>query len=159
MPSHHTTRRVAHSAEEMFDLVADVEAYPAFVPLCEGLVVRRRSDRDGTTVLIADMTVAYALFRETFTSKVTLDRANLAIDVEYIDGPFSSLMNNWRFKAIDARSCEVDFRIAWEMRSRAFGMVVGAVFERAFRKFAEAFEARADRVYKRKEVAEPPTKD
>lgn len=158
MPSHHTTRRVAHSATEMFDLVADVESYPQFVPLCEKLVVRRREEREGREVLIADMTVAYALFRETFTSKVTLDRARLAIDVEYIDGPFSRLLNNWRFRPLDERASEVDFKIAWEMRSRALAMVVGAVFERAFRKFAEAFEARADRVYNRPKVAEPPEK-
>lgn len=158
MPSHETTREVAHSAAEMFDLVADVEAYPQFVPLCEKLVVRRTTERNGVTILVADMTVAYALFRETFTSKVVLDRANFAIDVEYIDGPFSSLINNWRFRARGDHACEVEFKIAWEMRSRAFAMVVGAVFDRAFRRFADAFEARADRVYNTPKVPEPATK-
>lgn len=142
----------------MFDLVADVEAYPQFVPLCEKLVVRRTQERDGQTIMVADMTVAYALFRETFTSKVVLDQANLAIDVEYIDGPFRSLVNNWRFRPLGEKECEVDFKIEWEMRSRAFAMVVGAVFERAFRRFADAFEARADRVYNTPKVPEPAVK-
>jgi coenzyme Q-binding protein COQ10 len=149
MPQHQTTRTVDHSAKEMFDLVADVERYPQFVPLCDALRVRSREERDGKTVLLADMTVAYSLFRDTFTSRVTLDPDNLTILVEYITGPFASLHNRWSFKPLDESRSEVDFFIQWEMKSRAIGMVVGAVFERAFRKFATAFEARADRIYGR----------
>jgi len=147
MPTHQTKRIVAHSAEQMFDLVADVEKYPRFVPLCERLKVRSRREEDGREVLLADMTVAYALFRETFTSQVTLDRAALTIVVDYIDGPFRQLHNRWHFTTTGPDSCEVDFFISWEMRSRTLAMVAGAVFERAFRTFAQAFEARAHRIY------------
>lgn len=150
MPSFHTTRRVKHSAAEMFDLVADVEHYPRFVPLCESLVVRlRRTLDDGREVLVADMTVSYALIRETFTSKVTLDRAKGEILVEYLDGPFRHLENRWAFRPIDETASEIGFWINYEFKSRALGALMGAMFDKAFRKFAEAFEARADAVYGR----------
>jgi coenzyme Q-binding protein COQ10 len=154
MPEHKTTRRVNHSAQEMFDLVGHVEHYPRFVPLCEALRVRKRDERDGKTVILADMTVAYAMYRDTFTSRVTMDPRDLTIDVEYISGPFSSLVNRWKFAPASPSSCDIDFFIAWEMKSRALELVVGAVFERAFLKFADAFEARADFVYNRRHLAD-----
>jgi len=92
MPQFSTKRRVRHSAAHMFDLVADVERYPEFVPLCRSLKVRQRIlEPEGVEILVADMTVAYKFIRETFTSRVTLDRPNLQILVEYLDGPFSRL--------------------------------------------------------------------
>jgi coenzyme Q-binding protein COQ10 len=152
MPSFRTTRRVPHSADEMFDLVADVEKYPLFLPLCEGLRIRRREERDRRPVFVADMTVAYKIFRETFTSRVTLDRENRSILVEYLDGPFSHLENRWTFKPLETGS-EVQFFIDWELRSRTLSMLVGSVFERVFRRYAEAFEQRADAVYGRPALA------
>lgn len=149
MPAFETTRRVRHSADDMFRLVADVEAYPGFVPLCQSLKVRgRRALPDGRTVLIADMTVAYKVVRESFTSRVTLDPAHRRIDVEYLDGPFRHLENRWTFTPGAAPDLsEVRFFIAYEFKSRALGALMGTVFESAFRRFAEAFEARADQVY------------
>jgi coenzyme Q-binding protein COQ10 len=149
MPAFRTTRHVAYSAQEMFDLVADVEKYPQFLPLCDSLRIRGREQRSHRTILIADMTVAYAMFHETFTSRVTLDPRDLKILVEYVDGPFRRLENRWQFRPTGENRCDVEFYIEWELRSRTLAMVVGAVFERAFRKFAEAFEARADVVYGR----------
>ena len=132
----------------MFDLVADVEHYPEFVPLCRELKVRRRTPGEtGTETLVADMTVAYKLIRETFTSRVTLDRPRLEIGVQYLNGPFRNLDNRWRFRAIDDKSCEIEFYIAYEFRSRTLGFLMGAMFDTAFRRFAAAFEARADQVY------------
>ncbi|WP_075215883.1 type II toxin-antitoxin system RatA family toxin [Mongoliimonas terrestris] len=148
MPSFETTRRVRHSADQMFDLVADVESYPRFVPLCESLTVRARRDQpEGREVLVADMTVSYAMFRETFTSKVTLDRAARTITVEYLDGPFRHLENVWTFRPIDDGHADVHFFITYEFKSRTLGALMGAMFDKAFRKFAEAFESRADTVY------------
>jgi coenzyme Q-binding protein COQ10 len=148
MPQFSSSRRVAHSASDMFDLVADVEQYPQFVPLCERLRVRQREEREGgIVVLIADMTVAYKFVRETFTSRVTLDRNNLQIRVEYLDGPFSKLDNRWKFQAIAESACTVAFFISYEFRSRTLGLLMGAMFDQAFRRFAAAFERRADQVY------------
>ncbi|MGO9134131.1 MAG: type II toxin-antitoxin system RatA family toxin [Methylovirgula sp.] len=150
MPRFRTKRRVAHAAQEMFALVADVEAYPKFLPLCRDLRLREtRQTEDGKTVLIADMEVGYKAVRETFTSRVTCDPANLAILVEYVDGPFKHLENQWRFVETGPNSCAVEFDIAYEFRSRALALLVGGLFDTAFRKFAEAFETRANLVYGR----------
>ena len=148
MPAFSSARRVQHSAADMFDLVADVERYPQFVPLCSALRIKRRTRSDeGVEVLVADMTVAYKVIRETFTSRVMLDRPRLTIHVEYLDGPFSRLDNRWEFLARGERECEVKFAISYEFRSRALGALMGAMFDAAFRRFADAFEARADEVY------------
>jgi coenzyme Q-binding protein COQ10 len=148
MPSFKTTRRVRHSAAEMFDLVADVEKYPLFLPMCTGLRVRRRqTDAAGNEVLVAEMSVGYKAIRESFTSRVTLDRPAQKILVEYIDGPFSHLENVWTFHDVEDTSSTVDFAIDYEFRSRMLGILMGGLFDAAFRKFAEAFERRADIVY------------
>jgi coenzyme Q-binding protein COQ10 len=148
MPEYSTKRRVRHAATEMFDLVADVERYPEFVPLCRALKVRqRRSGPDGIEVLVADMTAAYKLISETFTSRVTLDRANLQILVEYLDGPFSRLENRWTFRPAGERGCDVEFFISYEFKSRMLALLMGSMFDLAFRRFAAAFEERADLVY------------
>ena len=110
--------------------------------------MRNAQEREGgIEVLIADMTVAYKFVRETFTSRVTLDRNNLQIRVEYLDGPFSKLDNRWTFQAIAESACTVAFFISYEFRSRTLGLLMGAMFDQAFRRFAAAFERRADQVY------------
>ncbi|NJR14145.1 MAG: type II toxin-antitoxin system RatA family toxin [Phyllobacteriaceae bacterium] len=152
MPQYETTRRVAHSAEKMFALVADVEKYPEFLPMCEALVVRERRERDGQTLLVADMTVGYQAIRETFTSQVHLKPADSQIRARYIDGPFKSLDNLWTFRPAGNNACDVVFYIDYEFKSRVLGALMGAMFDRAFRKFAEAFEERADAVYGRGSV-------
>src|SRR5216684_2153873 len=99
MPRFSNKRRVQHRAEQMFNLVADVERYPEFVPLCQSMKIRQRTPKpDGTEIVVADMVVSFKLVRETFTSQVTLDRPNLKILVEYLKGPFSSLENRWTFE-------------------------------------------------------------
>jgi coenzyme Q-binding protein COQ10 len=148
MPQFSTKRRVQHSAADMFDLVADVERYPEFVPLCQSLKVRKRtSGSDGKDVIVADMTIAYKLIRETFTSRVTLDRKNFEILVEYLEGPFQRMNNRWNFRSAGDHACDVEFFIVYEFRSRTLGLLMGAVFDAAFRRFAAAFERRADQVY------------
>jgi coenzyme Q-binding protein COQ10 len=148
MPQFRTTRRVHHSADNMFSLVADVEKYPQFLPLCTGLrVLRRETKEEGGDVLVANMSVGYRMIHETFTTRVTLDRPNLSIFVEYLSGPFSHLENTWKFRAIDEHACDVDFYISYEFKSRTLGLLVLSVFDTAFRKYTTAFERRADLVY------------
>jgi coenzyme Q-binding protein COQ10 len=151
MPHFTTKRRVRHSATDMFDLVADMEEYPQFVPLCAGMKVRSYIEKgEGISVAVAAMTVAYKVVRQTFTSRVTLDKPKLTILVEYLDGPFSRMQNRWTFHPIMEGACEVEFFIDYEFRSRTLAMLMGAMFDAAFRKFAAAFEKRADEVYGRK---------
>jgi coenzyme Q-binding protein COQ10 len=146
MPQFETVRHVRHAPRQMFDLVADVEKYPQFLPLCEALTVRSRKERDDQTILVADMTVGYKAIRETFTSQVHLKPAERLIEVKYLDGPFRYLTNIWRFEPEPAGTA-VHFWIDYEFRSRLLGAVMGSMFDRAFRMFAEAFEKRADAIY------------
>jgi len=150
VPSFKSVRPVAFSADEMFDLVADVEKYPEFVPLCESLTVQTREVApDGTGLIVATMGIGYKGIRERFTTHVTLDRANGSIIVRHRDGPFRRLENVWTFAPRAEQGSDVVFAIDYEFRSPALGLLMGAVFDSAFRRFAEAFEARAAVVYRR----------
>ena len=146
MPQFDTVRRVPYSPAQMFALVADIDKYPRFVPMCERLAVRSRKERDGVTVLVADMSVGYKAIRETFTSQVVLKPDDLTIDVKYLDGPFRYMRNRWRFVAA-GEGCDVMFHIDYEFKNRLLGAMMGAVFDRAFRMFSSAFEERARQVY------------
>lgn len=146
MPKFATTRFVSHSPENMFALVADAEKYPEFLPLCEALVIKSRKERDGKTLLVADMTVGYKAIRETFASQVLMDPQALTIDVQYLNGPFKYLNNRWSFIPTEG-GCNVGFSIDYEFKSRMLGMVMGSMFDVAFRRFSAAFEERADKIY------------
>jgi coenzyme Q-binding protein COQ10 len=148
-----TKHRVTHSADDMFALVAHIEDYPKFLPLCEALSVKRREQGEMGEVLIATMTVGYKLIRESFTTRVALDRRGRSILVEYLDGPFSHLENRWQFKPLVDVSCEISFYIAYSFRSRLFERLVGGLFNKAVQKYTHAFEARADAVYGRQRRA------
>ena len=144
MPRFQSSRDVPFTPRQMYDLVADVESYPQFLPLCEDLRIRRKVlSTEGLDVLVADMTVGYKSIHETFTTRVTLDPAQQLIFVTYLEGPFSHLDNRWQFLP-DDKGCKVVFYIDYEFRSR--------MFDRAFRKFSEAFEARAALIYKKSDI-------
>jgi coenzyme Q-binding protein COQ10 len=153
MPRFSNRRRVQHRANQMFDLVADVERYPEFVPLCQALKIRQRKQNpDGTETVIADMTVSFKLVKETFTSEVTLDREHLKILVRYLKGPFSNLENRWTFEPKAEEACDVGFFIAYEFKSKMLATLMGAMFDAAFGRFSAAFEKRADMVYGKRVV-------
>lgn len=147
MPQFTTTHRVKHSAQNMYDLVADIERYPEFVPLCEGLVIKSKEDQGDKHIILADMTVAYKLVRETFTSKVHMNAEKQEIITESVQGPFRNMKNSWRFKEAGEGSCDVEFTISYEFRNFALQILMGGLFEKVFRKFSGAFEARADKIY------------
>lgn len=149
MPKFETSHRVHHSADRMYALVADIERYPEFVPLCKALNVRGRKSLGDDEIVVADMTVAYKMIRESFTSKVTLRPTDREILVEYLDGPFKHLENRWTFvpSAKGEDYCRVSFYIDYEFRNRMLAGLMGAVFDKAFHKFSTAFEQRADAVY------------
>ena len=154
MPRFSSKRRVHHTAAQMFDLVADVERYPEFVPLCQSLKIRQRTPKpDGTEVVVADMTVSFKLMRESFTSRVTLDKPNLKILVEYLKGPFSNLENRWSFEPRSETDCDVGFFLSYEFKSRMLAILMGTMFDTAFQRFAAAFEKRADMIYGRPRIA------
>ena len=149
MHVYETKHPVAHSADDMFALVAQVEDYAKFLPLCEAINIKRRETSGGEEVIVATMTVGYGLIRESFTTKVHLDWAGRKILVEYLDGPFTFLENRWHFQPNGARACDVEFYIAYAFSSRLFERLVGRLFARAVERYTSAFEARADAVYGR----------
>jgi coenzyme Q-binding protein COQ10 len=151
MPQFSNKRHVRHSAADMFDLVADVENYPEFVPMCSALKVREKKPAgEGTEIVVADMTVSFKLVRETFRSRITLDRPKLQILVEYLQGPFSHMQNRWTFKPDGGKACDVEFFIDYEFKSRMLALLMGSMFDAAFARFSAAFEKRADKVYGKK---------
>jgi coenzyme Q-binding protein COQ10 len=157
MPSFKTTRHVPYSARQMFDLVADVSRYPEFLPLCEDLNIRSKTETEaGLPQLVADMTCGYKAIRETFTTRVTIDAAAQKIHVEYIDGPFRYLHNDWHFEPGPNGGCRVYFAIDYALRSAMLGLLVGAMFDKAFRRFTSAFEQRAAKVYGRPRYGQEP---
>lgn len=155
MPSFQTSRRVNHSPADMFQLVANVAEYPKFVPLCQSIKVLKRETFGNSEIIIARMTVAYKLFSESFTSRVRLRQDIQEILVDYLDGPFRKMENRWTFSSVGDEACQVGFFLDYEFKSRTLQMLMGAVFDRAFRKFADAFEARADEVYGKRSGTQP----
>ena len=144
-----TRRRVPFTPRQMFDLVADVEKYPQFLPLCEALTVKGREREGDTDIVVARMTVGYMAIHETFTSRVVLDAPKLLVLAAVVpgeSGPFSQLDNRWSFTSAPG-GCDVDFTINYALKSLALQMLVGGLFDRAFRRYAEAFEARAHAIY------------
>ncbi len=144
MPAFKTLRRVAHTPRQMFDLVADVERYPEFVPMCESLAILRREEEG--RVLVARMGIGYKAIRENFTTRVRLWPEEPCVLVEYLDGPFSRLENRWRFSPAPGGAC-VEFFIDYEFRSPLLGLIAGGLFDKAFHRFSDAFDERARRVY------------
>jgi len=144
--SRRTKTIVPYTADEMFDLVADVEKYPQFVPHCTALRIVKSDVADGGGSILADMIVSYAAFREKFRSHVTLDRKAHRIEVAYAEGPFRKLHNLWLFRDIDGGS-EIDFTIDFEFRNFLLQAAASSVFERAFVKMSDAFVERANVVY------------
>lgn len=147
MPKFQDTTPVPHSAQQMFDLVADIERYPEFLPMCEALRIKDRRERGDMTMLIADMSVGYKMVRETFTTQVLLKPSELAIDVSYVDGPFRYLDNKWHFVDRPEGGSDVKFFIDYEFKSRTLGMLMGAMFDKAFHMFSQAFQKRALEIY------------
>jgi coenzyme Q-binding protein COQ10 len=142
MPGIHEVRRLPYSAEQMFDLVADVARYGEFLPW----VVATRIKSDSESEMIADMLVGFKHLREKFTSRVIKDRPR-RIEVIYLDGPMKDLDNRWLFTPTPEGGCEIDFCVDFTFRSSVFEALAGQYFDRAFRKMMAAFEARADDLY------------
>lgn len=152
MPTHAEKRVLAHTPRQLFDLVADVDRYPEFLPWC---VSARVTKREGN-VLHADLVIGFKMFREKFTSRVTLTPPNRnasgvqrggRIDVTYLEGPFRHLNNHWVFEPVGRDSCLIDFFIDFEFHSRLLQKAMGALFNEAVRVMVSAFEKRARKVY------------
>ncbi|EBA02903.1 aromatic-rich family protein [Rhodobacterales bacterium HTCC2150] len=148
MPTHAEKRELPYSATQMYDLVADVAAYPAFLPWCAAARVRCTHDIEGGQELDADLVISFKVFREKFGSKVTLRPDDHHVDVKYLDGPFKYLNNHWQFTDLPDGGCEVDFFVDFEFKSKVLQSLIGLVFNEAMQRIVRAFEDRADALYK-----------
>jgi len=147
MPTHAEKRLLPQTPEQLYQLVADVERYPEFLPWCLGVRVRKREFVDGEgDMVLADMVIGFKVFRERFTSKVVAKQPN-RIDVTYTDGPFKYLNNHWVFEARPGGQCEIDFYVDFEFRSIILQKAIGLVFNEAVQKMVHAFEVRARELY------------
>lgn len=147
MPRHAETRHLPYSARQMYDLVADIERYPEFLPWCAAARIRARRQDGGREVVLADLVISFRVFRETFGSRVTLDPAALTIDTAYIDGPFRHMQSRWSFAEAEGGGCEVSFHVDFEFRNRVLQGLIGVVFNDAMQRVVRAFERRAAELY------------
>ena len=143
MLKHIEQKRLPYTAEQMFDLVADVGSYQEFAPWC---VASRINRRESDTVFYADLVVGYKMFRERFTSKVVLDRPN-RIHIEYLKGPLKNLRNNWEFKPAPDGGCIIDFSVEFEFGNVALQALANMFFNEVVKRMVGAFEARAKQIY------------
>lgn len=147
MPSHSETRELPYSAQQMYDLVADVPAYPEFLPWTAAARVRSRRNEGAREIMEADLVISFKVFRERFGSRVVLDPAAKKIDTAYIDGPFRHLESTWLFHDLPNGHCRVEFTVDFEFRNRVLAGVIGAVFNEAMHRVVRAFETRANSLY------------
>jgi len=142
MPTHAERRVLPYTPQQLYDLVADVERYPEFLPWAVACRIRKRQER----LIWADLVIGFKLIREKFTSKVTLDPDRLSIHVEYVEGPFHHLNNHWNFEAHEL-GCVVDFYVDFEFRNKMLQTIIGALFNEAVKRMVAAFEIRAKQLY------------
>ena len=142
MPTHQETKNLPYSAEQMYSLVADVAAYPEFLPWCSAARLRSNVLGGSREILEADLVISFKVFRERFGSRVTLWPADLKIDTEYLDGPFKYMVSNWAFRNVEG-GCEVTFFVDFEFKNAILQGIIGVVFNEAMQRVVRAFERRA----------------
>ena len=146
MPTHSETRRMPYSARQMYDLVADVQSYPEFLPWCSGARIRSRTPQDDAVVMLADLIISFKVFRESFGSRVTLHEDDKVIETAYIDGPFRYMESRWAFRDVEG-GCEVSFDVDFEFKSRLLQGAANMFFQDAMQRVVRAFERRAHELY------------
>ncbi len=146
MTAHSESKLLPYTADQMFDLVADIEKYPEFLPWCAAARIRSRDGAEPIETVEADLVISFKVFRERFGSRVTLNPDALVIGTEYIDGPFKYLVSEWRFDAVES-GCEVKFSVDFEFKNRLLQGAIGLVFNEAMQRVVRAFEDRAKVLY------------
>lgn len=153
MPKHHETKRLPYTARQMYDLVADVESYPKFLPWNAAARIRSRQPlpgaegAEGAEVMEADLVISFKVFRERFGSRVTLLPGESRILTEYLDGPFRYLKSTWAFRDHPEGGCEVDFFVDFEFKNAILQGIIGIVFNDAMQRIVRAFERRAAQLH------------
>lgn len=136
-----------YSAQQMYDLVADVESYPKFLPWCAAARIRSRTPQGVSEVMEADLVISFKVFRERFGSRVVLHPDEHKIDTEYLDGPFRYMKSNWAFADRADGGCDVSFFVDFEFKNAVLQGIIGMVFNEAMQRIVRAFERRAAELY------------
>ena len=147
MPTHSETRELPYTAQQMYDLVADVASYPEFLPWTAAARIKSRDDKGDHEVMDADLVISFKVFRERFTSRVVLWPEPKKIDTEYLDGPFKHMKSNWHFEDAEEGRCKVHFFVDFEFRNMVLQKIIGVVFNEAMQRVVRAFEKRAAALY------------
>ncbi|MGI3164745.1 type II toxin-antitoxin system RatA family toxin [Pseudooceanicola sp. 200-1SW] len=147
MPTHSETRKLPYTAQQMYDLVADVGSYPKFLPWCAAARIRAVTPQGDHSVMEADLVISFKVFRERFGSRVVLWPEAMKIDTEYLDGPFRYMKSNWAFRDAEDGGCEVDFFVDFEFKNAVLQGIIGVVFNEAMQRIVRAFERRAAELY------------
>ncbi|MFV1593111.1 type II toxin-antitoxin system RatA family toxin [Phaeobacter sp. JH20_36] len=147
MPTHSETRPMPYTAQQMYNLVADVGDYPKFLPWCAAARIRSRVPQGGAEVMEADLVISFKVFRERFGSRVTLYAEDKKIDTEYLDGPFRYMKSNWAFADRADGGCDVSFFVDFEFKNAVLQGIIGVVFNEAMQRIVRAFERRAAELY------------
>ncbi|MCY4302188.1 MAG: type II toxin-antitoxin system RatA family toxin [Aestuariivita sp.] len=147
MPTHSEARRLPYTARQMFNLVADIEKYPEFLPWCSEARIRSRTQSGTVSLLDADLVISFKIYREQFGSRVTLSEENGKITTENLRGPFKFMKSHWMFRDVDG-GCEVTFDVDFEFRNALLRRIIGVVFNEAMQRVVRAFEKRAETLYK-----------
>lgn len=147
MPSHSETRRVPYSAQQMYDLVADVESYPEFLPWTAAARIRSTEEAGDHVVMLADLVISFKVFRERFGSRVTLWPEKREIETEYLDGPFSKMISEWAFADAEGGGSDVRFHVDFAFRNRLLQTTATIFFNDAMQRVVRAFERRAAELY------------
>ena len=143
MPKHHETRKLPYTAQQMYDLVGDVESYPKFIPWISAARITSQRETDSGEVLEADLVISFKVFRERFRSRVTRDHEEMRIDTEYLNGPFRHMNSTWAFRDVEGGGCEVLFDVDFEFKSRILGSAAQMFFNDAMQRIVRAFEREA----------------
>ena len=146
MPTHSETRHLPYTAEQMYDLVADVARYPEFLPWTAAARIRETREEGEKVVMLADLVISFKVFRERFGSRVTLWPRAKKIDTEYLDGPFKYMVSNWAFAEAED-GCDVSFHVDFEFRNRLLQATATVFFNEAMQRVVRAFERRAAELY------------
>ena len=146
MPTHKEIRNLPYTANQMYDLVADVANYPEFLPWCAASRIKTVISDGPRDIMTADLIISFKVFRERFTSKVVLHSDDLFVDTEYLDGPFKYMKSTWQFVDVED-GCTVEFFVDFEFKNAILQRVIGLVFNEAMQRIVRAFEARAGNLY------------
>ncbi|MAU47524.1 MAG: type II toxin-antitoxin system RatA family toxin [Rhodobacteraceae bacterium] len=147
MPTHSETKHLPYSAQQMYDLVADVASYPKFLPWTAAARIRSREDKGDHEVMHADLVISFKVFRERFGSRVTLWPEDKRIDTEYLDGPFRHMISKWHFEDKAEGGVDVHFFVDFEFKNRILQGAAGMFFYEAMQRIVRAFERRAAELY------------